>query len=513
MIRLLLVCLSFFFFAPAAFVSAQTREQKLDAVKEFKRFFRKWKGTAERVESVLDLKRADCPEAVDALVKVLRHKDIEVREAARNVLAGYRAPATIERMLSGLVEMKDATLRGTFIDVLSRGGSTKLKAVLREIWEKDRKSLKLQEKFQIARALKRLGAEGFEDILLALTKDKAFEVRLAALDAIGESRLKKMGKDVVPMLNDPVWQVQQAAIQALGTIRYQGAVNPLIEKLKDPGRLKIDIAEALFKITTWDFGTNYKLWRKTWDRLSKLEGFRIPTDAELAKAKKNREKYDKRYKKGGKKNTFAGIPTTSTRVLFVIDVSASMDDLVIDRTKFKGYRSFRKLDIVKTELSKTVKSLGPNTWFNIIAFASKIKKWKKFLVPGTVSYKASALSFIKSLEPLGTGRGYNATADGSGKTNTYGALMAAFDLDPAKGVVLTGNGKKKALKLDTIYFLTDGRPSIGKYVDIEDILREVKKINETRRIVIHCISIGDFEGSFLKRLAQQNGGVFVDLGH
>ncbi len=513
MIRLLLACLCFAFFAPASFVSAQTREQQLDAVKEFKRFFRKWKGTAERVESVLDLKRADCPEAVDALVKVLRHKDLEVREAARNVLAGYRAPATVDRMLSGLVDMKDADLRATFMDVLSRGGRQKLKGTIREIWEKDRKTLSLKEKFEIARALNRLGAAGFEEILLALTKDKAFEVRLAALDAIGKSRLKKLGKDVLAMLKGPVWQVQQAAIQALGALRYAGAVDPLIEKLKDPGRLKIDIAEALFKITAWDFGTNYGLWRKTWSRLSKLDGFRIPTDEELAKAAKNREKYDKRYGKGGKKNTFAGIPTTSTRVLFVIDVSASMEDLVIDRSKFKGYGSFRKLDIVKTELKKTVKSLGRNTWFNIIAFASKVKKWKKFLVPGTVSYKASALSFIKSLEPLGTGRGFNSVADGSGKTNTFGALMAAFDLDPAKGVVLTGNGKKKALKLDTIYFLTDGRPSIGKYVDIEDILREVKKVNETRRIVIHCISIGDFEGSFLKRLAQQNGGVFVDLGH
>ena len=513
MIRLLLVCLCFLFFAPASFVSAQSREQQLDAVKEFKRFFRKWKGTAERVEAILDLKRADCPEAVDALVKVLRHKDLEVREAARKVLAGYRAPATVDRMLGGLVDMKDAELRSTFIEVLSRGGQQKLKKVLKEVWEKNRKSLSLKEKYEIARALKRLGGEGFEEILLALTKDKAFEVRLAALDAIGKSRLKKLSKEVLAMLDDPVWQVQQAAIQALGSLRFQDAVAPLIEKLKDPGRLKIDIAEALFRITAWDFGTDYASWKKTWDRLSKLDGFRIPTDAELAKAAKNREKYDKRYGKGGKKNTFAGIPTTSTRVLFVIDVSASMDDLVVDRSKFKGYGSFRKLDIVKAELAKTVKSLGPNTWFNIIAFASKVKKWKKFLVPGTVSYKASALSFIKSLEPLGTGRGYNSAADGSGKTNTFAALMAAFDLDPAKGVVLTGNSKKKALKLDTIYFLTDGRPSIGKYVDIEDILREVHKINETRRIVIHCISIGDFEGSFLKRLAQENGGVFVDLGH
>ncbi len=496
--------------APAA---AQTREQKLDAVAVFKRFFKKWKETAQRVEAVHELERADCPEAVEALLPVLKHREPEVRKAAMEVLSGFHEPETFKAVLDSLPDLKDPEQRALLIEVLSKARVRALRKLLAQIWESDRRKLKMVERYAIARAYQRLSGKGFEDLLLELSRDKEFEVRVAALDAIRDSRLKSLGPKILDRLHDPVWQVREAAIKCFAVLRTFEAVDPLIEMLKTEGRLRIDASEALFKITAYDFGDDYKMWRKQWDRLSKIPGFRLPTDEELKKAEENRKKYAAMYGKSEKAKKFAGIPTTSTRILFVIDVSASMDDLVVEREKFKGYPSFQKLAIVKTELMNTIKSLDRNTWFNILAFATKVKAWKKFLVPATVSYKAAALSFVKSLKPLGTGGGPFSAADGSGKTNTYAALMRAFDMDPGKDIVLTGRPNAKALKLDTIYFLTDGRPSIGKYVDPEDILEQVRKINETRRIVIHCISIGDFEASFLKNLAAQNGGVFVDLGH
>jgi hypothetical protein len=41
---------------------------------------------------------------------------------------------------------------------------------------------------------------------------------------------------------------------------------------------------------------------------------------------------------------------------------------------------------------------------------------------------------------------------------------------------------------------------------------EIKTANELRKIVIHTIAIGEFQKDFMKRLAEDNGGVFVDLG-
>ena len=67
-------------------------------------------------------------------------------------------------------------------------------------------------------------------------------------------------------------------------------------------------------------------------------------------------------------------------------------------------------------------------------------------------------------------------------------------------------------EVDTVFFLSDGRPSTGKYTDTAQILAEVTRLNERYRIVIHAIAIGEFEKNFMKILAENNGGVFVDLG-
>jgi len=66
--------------------------------------------------------------------------------------------------------------------------------------------------------------------------------------------------------------------------------------------------------------------------------------------------------------------------------------------------------------------------------------------------------------------------------------------------------------LDTVFFLSDGRPSVGKLVDTNEIRKEVRRHNEVFRIVIHTIAIGEFQKEFLQQLAEENGGVFVDMG-
>ena len=137
--------------------------------------------------------------------------------------------------------------------------------------------------------------------------------------------------------------------------------------------------------------------------------------------------------------------------------------------------------------------------------------------------RSSAKSFVRRLSPIGgneaqelaaSGLGGSANLEG-GKTNTLKALLYGFGVDPDKPPKPKVTGfDKKALKrpLDTIYFLSDGRPSIGKLLEPEEILAEVRKHNENYRLVIHTIAIGDFQKAFLRQLAEANGGVFVDLG-
>src|SRR5690606_13255276 len=108
--------------------------------------------------------------------------------------------------------------------------------------------------------------------------------------------------------------------------------------------------------------------------------------------------------------------------------------------------------------------------------------------------------------------GMSATANlEAGKTNTYAALMYPFGIDPEKPPPPTTPGAIKN-KLDTVFFLSDGRPSVGRLVDTNEIRKVVTKINETYRIVFHCIAIGEFQKEFMGDLSRENGGVFVDLG-
>ncbi len=303
-------------------------------------------------------------------------------------------------------------------------------------------------------------------------------------------------------------------------------MQPLIDLMRSSGRLQTECADALFRITALDFGVDPDRWQQQWSKLMTIEGWRIPTDEELAQKAASRKKYDAFYGRKENTNSFAGIPTTSTNVLFVIDVSGSMDDLVVEVDKFRDYRDRRRFTIVQTELLNTIESLSANTNFNIVAFATDLNPWKKRLVPANVVNRDSAKQFVQRLKPLGGSEAHELAASGlggsanlaAGKTNTLKALLYGFGVDPekpARKASVTGFDKKvvKAKRpLDTIYFLSDGRPSVGTRIEPMEILAEVRQHNELFRIVIHTIAIGDFQKAFLEQLARENNGVFVDLG-
>ena len=60
-----------------------------EIVKEFKKYFKKYKDTPTRVEAVLALEGTESAKVVDALVPVLKDKEPEVVRAAVRVLAAF----------------------------------------------------------------------------------------------------------------------------------------------------------------------------------------------------------------------------------------------------------------------------------------------------------------------------------------------------------------------------------------------------------------------------------------
>ncbi|MBK8976797.1 MAG: HEAT repeat domain-containing protein [Planctomycetes bacterium] len=498
----------------AASGAAQTPEERADAVQEFRRFFRKFKEVDQQVEAVRTLEGMESVEAAKELVGLLDHKTPEVARAALDVLCTYRDPETFAGPVAALVEMKDALAQARMIQVLGRAGIREAIAPMLEI--AGGKKVGEEVKIAIARALSALGAvEEAPGVVGPMLADRSGLVRMAAAQAIGELRLKALGPQLVPLLDDSAWQVQSAAITAVSRVREASAVAPLISLMEKGGRLEEECAEALFQITAMDFGTDAAAWRKTWDQLQSIEGWRIPTDEELAKRAASREKYDAIY--GNRKEgtpTFGGIPTTSRRILFIVDVSGSMADLVVERERFdSGYESYEKLEIVKTELERTIDSLPDGTLFNIVAFASDLDTWKSNPTRANVVNRASAREWVRKLKPIGGPDMAGASADAlaQGKTNTFKALMYPFGIDPDARRPSTGTAPLEN-PFDTVYFLSDGRPSIGVHTDVQVILEEVTRTNESYRMVFHTIAIGQFQKDFLRALAELNGGVFVDLG-
>ena len=176
----------------------------------------------------------------------------------------------------------------------------------------------------------------------------------------------------------------------------------------------------------------------------------------------SRKKYDAFYGKKEETNSFVGIPTTSTNVLFVIDQSGSMDNLVVEVDKFRDYKDRKRFTIVQTELMNTIDSLSKDTNFNIVAFATDLKPWKKRLVPANVVNRDSAKAFVRKLKPIGGVEDQELAQAGlggaahlaKGKTNTLKALLYGFGIDPdkpPKKKKVTGFDKKALSKpLDTM---------------------------------------------------------------
>lgn len=494
-----------------AFVAAGASARQDDEIlQEFRRYFRKYKDTPTRIEAVLALQGNESPEVVAVLVPLFDLAEPEVRMAAARVLAKFKTRPPVDRLLVELAAATSLEAKNGLLSALCDGRYAGTLASILPLladgaWDVRRHAIQ---------TLAALGDPAAIEPIAALCAETEVGVRCAALEALAELRSERVLAPARADLAHGSWQVRSSAIAALGRVRHVDSIGPLIERMgREEGRLIEDIGAALARITGRDFGARIDAWQNFWKT---YEGkFQIPSDEELAKLRavqaKRREQYE-----GQAGVSYHGIDTPSRSIVFVIDVSGSMEQEVVDKQRFKDnqYPSWKRIDVIKTELIRTIRGLEPYVEFNVIAFATDVKSWKKGLVKANPLNKSSAESFVGRLEAIGgaskedlarAGLVGSANLEG-GKTNTYAALMTALGVEVGK------ESRGYEVALDTIFFLSDGRPSHGKFIEPDDVLREVRAANELRKVVIHTITLGEFEKDFMERLAAENGGTFVDLG-
>ena len=363
------------------------------------------------------------------------------------------------------------------------------------------KALKKAKSGGYAGLLEMLGGARVEPVrlrlrtLLAEAKEPLGRATLLeALSAAGDTSL--IEEIVAVHLADESWLVRASAAESLATLRDKRGVPALIDRLaiEKEGRLRTDIAQALKGLTGKDFRTNVTLWQRWWK--DSAATFEVPElGAEVEASALAEETVGL---------TFFGIRTESQRVLFVLDLSGSMNFSMVPRRNpdddIRGGREpdlpqegeTSRLNAAKRDLQKAMGGLEEDAVFNVIFYASDVWSWQDDLVEMDASARTEVTEVIEELEAVGG-------------TNIYGALQTAFEMAGAK----EGNTWVKP-KVDTIFLLSDGKPSIGVSTDPDEILSMVREANENAGITIHTIGLSGAQDAYLLRtLAEENGGIYA----
>jgi hypothetical protein len=374
------------------------------------------------------------------------------------------------KALRKLLDDKELEVRLAAIGLVARRGDREALEALDEILldsEEERELVACLE----ALSLLRDGEVAWGEKVRAFVDSDTSALRHAALleltRRLDTGALEVFGR----ALDHSDWSTRLAAIDALRTLRHVGGVPLLIARLpKEEGRVANAIAEALFELTGQLFQMRANAWEAWWrDNSAKFEVISTNEFKQLA-----RELEAQRLELTTGVNEFFGIEITSHRIAFVLDVSGSMEERV--KGQYTNELGEMRIAVAKKELTNFLDRLDPGAWFNIVPFSDRVVPWRASMARHEGEALAEAKEFVADLIA-------------TGGTNIYGGLEAAF-ADP---------------ETDTIVLLSDGEPSVGDVIEINEIRRHVKRWNEHRGIVIHTVQIGaTFE--LLQWLALDSGG-------
>jgi HEAT repeat protein len=324
-----------------------------------------------------------------------------------------------------------------------------------------------------ALAVIRAGDPAWIDELVDLAGHEDPEVRSLALESLGRAKALEAPAHLIAALDDSTWSVRLAALDALAQMRVKDAIGPIVERMaKEDGRMLQDFALTLGRLTGQAYGGNVEGWRSWWK--ANGERFEFPTAERLDAIKASEEEYRLRQSTHVE-SKFFGLRIISHRVIFIIDVSGSMHEAL--DSVYEGKAGRPRMEVAGRELDRCIQGLQPNSFFNILTFSNDVNRW----VNG-----ALAVASDKNRQDAQT---WVARLREGGGTNLYGAIREAF----------------KDLDVDTIYILSDGEPSVGEAIDPAVIRDRVQAWNEHRGIVIHTISVGG-QFQVLEWIAADSGG-------
>ncbi len=308
-------------------------------------------------------------------------------------------------------------------------------------------------------------------------------VALAFAEALGPAAMP-LASYAVDGLTSPLAVVREAAVDALVAMEAPSGIEPLVARLSEEhGRTRQRMVSALQVLTGQRISGSQEAWRRWLEREGapyvggeRELGLGDPLDSEDA---------------GGP--TYHGLPLDGAGILFVIDVSKSMNRTMTKPSKPTKDPALSRMGRAKEELISALGKLRPGQRFDVVAFGGKLERFGEELTEADEKTVAGAQTWVRE---LGLSLG----------TRMHDALELAFH---AAGQV-PGAGLYDST-VDTVFLLTDGRPIVGGKADRGDAIRTaVQRWNLRGRVVLHTIGLGDdLPKNFLKALAADNGGRFV----
>lgn len=434
-------------------------------------------------------------------LKVDKAMAVAVQAAATRCI-GLLADRTARPALEALLADKNELVRAHAAEALEALGDEAAATALVNSLERETSDPVLMS---VAHALRMLfakyvtgsapAADAPKDAAAPKTAELPESIRLAV-----RAGIKALGRTT--------WRADMEVVRLLDAFRSLETVPALIGMLerfhahpeevksgKLSGLLQFQIHELLVSMTGAVIPANQPdKWRELWER-----------------EKDSIQVTQKHEPKGGPATTvassFCGIPVQGTRVVFLLDLSGSMEwRCAKDQTK----DGMTGLDYAQQELRRAASALAPNAQFTLVAFNGdqKAEVWSKEMVAATEKNRDRFLKHVDGLKARGG-------------TNLWGGLLEALKIKSLSA------GSRYESNVDELFVLSDGAPSVGEVIDPIEILRLVKESNKFANVRINTAFLNTVQppnqtfapmdhmtitaSELMKRMAEQNGGTFKEL--
>ncbi len=305
-------------------------------------------------------------------------------------------------------------------------------------------------------------------------------------------------RTLIASLADPALPTRIAAIRGLAQYRHISVPEELIRRVPLAGKEELQAIYQTLRLlwTAEEFACRaaereplLQWWTSVNSRVAEQFQKLGERAKDIASGKQQEGELDAQWRD----RNFYGLRILSNRVLFVVDVSLSMEEPAQKGSALADEVASKrtKLEVAKSEMTRVIRTLPDDTLFGMVFFSVTEQVWDDGMVLMNSANRKKALKWVEDLKPKEA-------------TNIYDALETAFEIGTPKSPVRAAGAP------DTIYFLSDGAPTAGKYLKPDIIREHVRRWNKTRGVKLHVVGVGaDHDILFCRSLAEENGGYYV----